>query len=350
MKNVFDDLKSKASKKNIPLLAIFELTQRCNLSCAHCYLVPDLNRNELSNREIKTILNDLAESGCLFLTFTGGEIFTRNDTFDILEHACKLGFVTTLFTNGTLLDGKSAEKLKKFNIWSVDISLYSAFPDIHDNITGVEGSWEKAVSSIKLLKSCGISVRIKCPVMRLNVNDINELLKLAEELKVIIAVDPTIAPLNNGKKDNLKLRINKKNLKNVFADSRIYQFPDCEEVSFSEKNVLCEAGKNLCCISAYGDVYPCLQLVLKAGNVLEQSFINIWKKSKVFKEVRGISINKLDQCKVCDVKQFCNRCPGLAHLEDGDLYGVSSVACEMANIKRDLSGSLKAEKFKGLKV
>ena len=70
----------------VPIRAILELTDKCNLKCVHCYRVAN-SEKILSLSEIKTIINDLCELGCIELTLTGGELFTRSDIFDIIDYA-----------------------------------------------------------------------------------------------------------------------------------------------------------------------------------------------------------------------------------------------------------------------
>ena len=79
-------------ENNIPAWSMIELTYRCNLKCSHCYLPGgqseksgESGERELTTGEVKKVLDQLAEEGCLFLAFTGGEIFLRKDVFEILD-------------------------------------------------------------------------------------------------------------------------------------------------------------------------------------------------------------------------------------------------------------------------
>jgi len=77
----YNDLEQKACANNIPVYAQMELTYTCNLKCIHCYTVADFFQKELSNKDVKRIIDQLAELGTLYLALTGGEIFTRKDFF-----------------------------------------------------------------------------------------------------------------------------------------------------------------------------------------------------------------------------------------------------------------------------
>ncbi|PYU41972.1 MAG: heme d1 biosynthesis radical SAM protein NirJ, partial [Acidobacteria bacterium] len=80
---VMDRLISRTVEKHRPLSVHFDLTYRCNERCVHCYLDHD-NHGELTTAECLQVLDDLARSGALFLTFSGGEIFLRPDLYEIL--------------------------------------------------------------------------------------------------------------------------------------------------------------------------------------------------------------------------------------------------------------------------
>ena len=83
-----------ARKKRFPLHAMFELTYRCNFRCIHCYNTDEQKsvkpQGELKTKDIFNILEQLRDLGGFYLGFTGGEIFCRNDIFDVLWQAKRL--------------------------------------------------------------------------------------------------------------------------------------------------------------------------------------------------------------------------------------------------------------------
>ena len=102
---------------------IFEITPKCNFNCVHCYLHDHHCSDELSYGEIVEIIDILYEKEVLFITFTGGDIFTRKDFIDIYMYAKKKGFIIELYTNGALITNKLIEVFKKYPPLLVDISL-----------------------------------------------------------------------------------------------------------------------------------------------------------------------------------------------------------------------------------
>src|SRR6266702_4788824 len=106
----------QARAARAPLNATIEVTRRCPLVCAHCYNnLPMGDRKaqlaELTLDEHRRLLDQMAEAGCLWLLYTGGEIFARRDFLDIYTHAKRNGFIITLYTNGTLIDERVADHL-----------------------------------------------------------------------------------------------------------------------------------------------------------------------------------------------------------------------------------------------
>ena len=100
----------------------------------------------------------------------------------------------------------------------------------------------------------------------------------------------------------------------------------------------CSAGHNTCYISPYGEVFPCVQLPVAAGNVRHRKFEDIWYRSPEMRRVESIRESQLTHCGNCSIRGYCERCPGLALMEGGDLMGAYERACEMAEMNARLAG------------
>jgi MoaA/NifB/PqqE/SkfB family radical SAM enzyme len=168
----------KAAREKIPLVCHFDLTYRCNLSCVHCYVVRE-DQPELSTSEIKDIMDQLAEAGTLYLTFSGGEIFTREDFFQIAEYARGLHFALRLMTNATLIDEQVADRVAALFPDLVSISIYSTTPEIHDGITLVPGSLARTVRAAKTLRDRKVKLEIGSVFMSQNINDYSKVYEFA---------------------------------------------------------------------------------------------------------------------------------------------------------------------------
>jgi len=331
--------------KFIPFNVIFEITYRCNLRCQHCY-IPEVNRHkdELTTEEIESVIDQLAELGCLYLTLTGGEVLLRPDFFRIARYAKRLGFALRIFTNGTLVTPQIADKIAEIMPMTVDISIYGNKGGTHDQVTRAKGTWERSMNAVRMLRERGVRTVMKLPLMTLNVGEYKEVQQVAEEIGAECRMDPTIAAMDDHNTDTLPLRIDAKALYEVFSDRQL--FP--QEQPAGAESPICEAGRNTIGISPTGEIYPCIQLQLSAGNIRDRSLKEIWENGPIMHQLRNLRVQDLKHCATCKLQKYCNRCPGLAHLEDGDWLGRSSRACQIAGIRRKIDLERKAEKLKAM--
>ena len=109
----------------------------------HCYnnlsSAQAAPEGELTYEEHCRILDEITEAGCLWLLFTGGEIFARKDFLRIYTYAKKKGLIITLFTNGTLIDEQVADTLADWWPFLVEITIYGRTKETFERVTGVPG-------------------------------------------------------------------------------------------------------------------------------------------------------------------------------------------------------------------
>ncbi|HEX2712674.1 MAG TPA: radical SAM protein [Candidatus Acidoferrales bacterium] len=348
---VMDRLVSRTVERHIPFNVHLDLTYRCNERCVHCYLEHE-DHGELTTAEVKGILDQLAAAGTLFLTLSGGEIFLRKDLFELLAYARELHFDLSLKTNALLINTERARRLRELGVRRIQISIYSADPAVHDAITKVRGSLERSIRAIRFLKSQGLQVKIACPLMKQNLTAYRSVLALAEELDVPYIFDLTITPKMDGDMSLLALRNAGRDLLPVLRDPVLNPrvnggakpagatgsaVSSGLEMGLYE-GIPCSAGHNSCYISPYGDVYPCVQMPVPTGNLRQQGFEEVWYESPKMQRVRGVRESQLPVCSRCSIRQFCERCPGLAQMEGGDLLGPYERACELAELNARLAG------------
>ena len=330
MSGLIQEMNAKALKLGIPLGVQLDVTYRCNERCIHCYLDHD-DHGEMTTREIKELLDQLADAGVFFLTLSGGEILIRRDFFEILEHARVLAFCVRLKTNAVMIREKQAERIQSFGVESIQISIYSHRPEVHDAITKVPGSLKRSLDAIRFLRTKGLRVIIANVLMLQNVQDYCDVRALAAELGVELTIDPTITPRMDGDRSLLDLNIDQAALSRVFHDQDLVGTEFCAPPANADDATLdslpCSAGHTACYISPYGDVYPCVQFPLPSGNVRRMKFLDIWRHSPQLNEVRSISLRDLTGCSECRNLKSCSRCPGLAYME-GNMRGPSIQDCE----------------------
>jgi radical SAM protein with 4Fe4S-binding SPASM domain len=255
----------------------------------------------------------------------------RKDIFEIVAYARSLLFDVRLKTNGILIGKSEAERFAELGVRDVNISIYSHLPEVHDAITRVPGSFLRSIEAVKRLKSRGLAVEIRVCVIKGGVSYAS-LRALAEELGASIRYDATIAPMLDGDRAPVSLNISPKERAEFYADPAV--LPGLEDACASPAPAdellnghFCGAGHNGCYISPQGDVMPCVQFPLVCGSLRQSSFLEIWKFSPQFTEVRGIRNRDLHVCGSCSSLSSCERCPGLA-FQEGNMRGASRQDCE----------------------
>ena len=332
MSGLLQEMAGKAFKLGTPLSVHLDITYRCNERCVHCYLDHE-DHGEMTTTEIKDLLEQLAGAGVFFLTLSGGEILLRKDFFKILEYARELTFCVKLKSNAIMIREGEAERIRALGVESIQVSIYSHRPEVHDAITKVKGSLKRSLDAIRFLKSYGLKVIIANVLMTQNYQDYPGVRALAAEIGVPCALDPTITPKMDGDRFILNLNVDRSALEQVFRDQSLVgnvtefcatsQKPDDDEM----ESLPCGAGHTGCYISPYGDVYPCVQFPLPSGNIRSRRFLDIWRNSTQLNEVRSIRLRDLPSCSKCVHGAACTRCPGLAYME-GNMRGPSIQDCE----------------------
>jgi len=330
--SLMSEIGQKAFNLGVPLAVHMDVTYRCNERCVHCYLDHD-DHGEMTTSEIKGVLDQLAEAGVFFLTFSGGEVFMRRDFFELVEHARRLMFNVKIKTNAVIIHEKEAQRIGQLGIDTIQISVYSHRAEVHDAITKLPHSFERTIQAIRFLHDQGLRVTIANVLMTANSADHAGVQQLAADLGVQYTLDPTITPMMDGNTSVLALRIPGEALPEIFHNPALvtnqeeFCAPPKPPSDEDLEGYSCSAGHSFCYISPYGDVFPCVQFPLPTGNVRQQKFLDIWNFSPQLKEVRSIRAKDLSVCSSCSHVGSCSRCPGLAYME-GSMRGPSTADCE----------------------
>lgn len=334
--------------------ATLELTYKCNEKCRHCYVVGE-KRQELTTGKIKAVLNELYDMNVFNLIFTGGEIFTRKDCFDILEYAYSKRFLMDIFTNGTLLDGMDYIRLRSCHPRCVHFSVYSHIPQKHDAVTQTPGSFEKTIKAIEACSIIGIPVNIKTPVFDETIDDIEGMVRLAETLSASIELGQNITPKKDGnlKPTALKISGEEKDNRVHYAIKNLIKTIGNETDKKQVSDKLCGAGDHSISINPYGQVYPCNLLQLCIGDVIRQPIREIWEKSDVLKWWRENNRRSRKKgCANCELIERCIFCPGEAMMRKGDPLEMYEDAClttkYVVNREAGKGGKLNGTKVKSI--
>lgn len=341
------------------------LTNRCNLFCNFCLsnATSEVNEEELGTQEWLDFFYRLKELRVFNVSFSGGEIFLRNDLFVLLKKLrSNQMHRITLLTNGTLISKDKAVLLKKLNIKNISISL-DGLKDKHNKIRG-KGAFEKTVQGIKNLIEIGIFPQVSFIPIRDNFLDMAPLIDYIAATGVSAFKINTLTPegrcvniykdivleypqqvkevldsVEKKSKDYPGLNI-KCHLGFYYHLPETYKYylekPQNYEIKHLKSG--CGAASTSCTISPTGDVIPCEGLAdFSGGNIREHDLLDIWRNSENFKIIRNLAtvpMNQTPNCKNCKYIFLCDGgCRATAYLVYKDLQA-PSVHCPYFNVEK----------------
>jgi len=328
---MLDILSTKNRIKNFfgeefPLAATLRLTKACNLRCPHCYVnagVP--SENELTLKEIRSLIDQLTELKVFYIFYTGGEPFLRKDIVEILRYTAEKQIGISISSNGVVLNKDLLEELKDipFNLFQISLD---GTEEIHDFMRG-KGRWKKAIRAIKLAKSIlKRNVGIGTVVTGKNWEIINKVIHDG----IFAGADTftLLCLILTGRADESQNPTPKQFLtavKLAFDEYEKHQpkFKIAKDTTIPSALIpkrWREKGLHLtfapCSFPYYigidsgGSVAPCDGLFnykeMIIGNVRERPLGEIWQKSKLIKELTKINPSDLKGvCKKCVYRDYC---------------------------------------------
>ncbi len=306
-----------------PLRMDLALTFRCQNNCIHCYAGGPHQTEELTTEQWKAVIDRLYDIGVFIATFTGGEPTMREDLPELLQYAQNRGIVTGLVTNGRRMKDKDyVQALEKVGLDFVQITLESHEPKVHDSITGAKGSWKETVEGIKNVVPTKIYLTTNTTLNQYNASDFLETVDFIKELGVAGFGCNSLIYSGKAKKISDKFAVSTETLKELlpkvhdkanqlglkFLWYTPTQYCSFDPVSLGLGVKSCTAAMINMCVGPNGDVYPCQSYFESLGNILKDSWQNIWNHPL------AVSIRKREyaepKCKDCPQLQICGGgCP-----------------------------------------
>lgn len=345
-----------------PFQVVWDVTYACNLKCQHCYASAGrVAADELSTEEALGVVDKLAAMGIPILALSGGEPLVRKDIFQITRRAADRGMYVSIATNGTLISETKAKEMKAAGVEYLQISLDGADAETHDNFRGIGGSFERTVQGIKNAVAQDFFVNIATTVTKKNLDQIPAIIDFADRLGVDWFMAYNFVPTGRGKyilendlspeEREVLLTMMYDRLERTNCDilttapqyARIalqrcgQAGPFIVPTHFSNTEVQgglynltefiggCGAGRFYMAIRANGNVEPCVFFPLTVGNVRTDDIGDIWKKNKVFWELRDKDALQ-ENCGSCDYRYHCGGCRARAYGYFGD-YSAPDPGC-----------------------
>ncbi|MFQ5876150.1 MAG: radical SAM protein [Acidobacteriota bacterium] len=339
----------------LPLSGSFEITFRCNLRCVHCYIPDFSGRGELTTGEVKRVLDEIADAGCLWLLLTGGEILTRKDFPEIYLHAKRRGFLLTLYTNGTLLDARTADLLAEYPPLGTEITLYGLSDETYLRTTGFPGRFTAVRRAIDLLLERGLRLALKAVAMEPLSGEIHRMEEFCRSIGVPFRYDPIIHARLDGSLAPTKARPAPERVVGYDGDDparmaewRKYYERYVLEAPRTDLLLSCGAGLNSFHIDPKGVLLTCEALPLNGYDLRRGSFLEGWYG--IVGELRDRRAAAGNVCAGCELRGMCDRCPATATLETGSPDGWIPYFCEItyrraALLERANGNREKAERY-----
>ena len=334
-------LASKLDGKKIPWVVTFEITQKCNLRCTHCYNFdrtltrPPKLESELSAAEIISTIDKIYEAGCWSLCFTGGEALVHPDIYKFIEHARSYSMQVTLKTNGVLLTPERVERLSELGVNKVWVSFYGADGHTHDTITAVKSSYEKSLKGCEEVVKHGMQLCIASVLTNDNFKQVAEMDAMAKRLNADFIITPEVTERHDGT-DSSRVHLPLlENTRAVFSENSDLFVGDSADFN-PDRFMQCGCALQSCAITATGDVYPCINAPMTAGNIRQTSFNEIWDNSPLFERIRALKHSDFKDCQGCEDKPWCGRSSGTVYTNTGDYLGTDPVTCSQAKVRREV--------------
>jgi radical SAM protein with 4Fe4S-binding SPASM domain len=162
---------------------IWNITNRCNLLCDHCYMAADGHAlpDQLTDEETIDIVRRMGEAGVPVVFLSGGEPMMRSNFWEILAEVNAQGVRPTISTNCTLINEESAKRLAQYGVRWIATSMYGP-AEFHDAMVGVPGTHARVVAAIKALRAEGIGVVLKSALSKSTWPYIFDIIQMAKDL------------------------------------------------------------------------------------------------------------------------------------------------------------------------
>lgn len=339
-------LNARVLAQRIPVNVTIEVTRRCPLECVHCYnnlpMSDDGARHgELTLAEHVKLLDELAAEGCLWILYTGGEVFARPDFLDIYRAARERGMIVTIFTNANLVTEKVADALAAMPPFSVEVTLYGATRETYERLTGIPGSYDRCLRGIRLMKERGLSVSLKTVVITVNRHELGAMKALAAELGLPFKFDAMMSPRIDCSQSPLAVRLSPEEVVGLDVEdpermAEWERFSTCflgvpKEAESDEALYHCGGGVNSCAFDPRGKMSIC---------VLSHDHEYDWRSGSVgegwrgfLRAVRDTKRSRPGKCRRCALQGVCGMCPANGALESGDPEAPVDFLCETAHLR-----------------
>lgn len=315
-----------------------EVTNYCLQSCVHCSSCAGPQASEfIPLYNLKKLINEGINLGLECFTISGGEPLLYPKLDELMDYIKLKDLGLNLYTCGVIKSsdgnlGSISEEivnvLTKNHPDKIIFSLQGGRKETHERVSGIPGSFELTLQSIRRVISGGFNVELHFVPMTINIHDIGNVIGMANSLgisRVSIlrlvpqgrVIDNLVVPVN--KSDNLYYEIEELRQKYPHISIRLGAPFSCVSMSGN----ICSAAKNKLLISATGEFYPCEAFKSLKGTrptLYDTNLAEIWENDVLLNKIRSLAVEGVAKCSSCSYYSLCNGgCPGQRMLANGDI-------------------------------
>jgi MoaA/NifB/PqqE/SkfB family radical SAM enzyme len=309
-----------ARDERLLLFAHFGLTRHCNLRCRFCFWGDEVGRRGFMPREVfQKALEEMSQMGTFEIELTGGEPTIHPEFPEFVEIASRLRFVITVTTNGFRLSEKALAAISDGLVAEVGVSVHGARAETHDRLVGRAGAWESATRNIRRLIGEGVRVSVGFVVNKENYREIEDARAMFKDMGAGFQLAVKVYnPFRLERVEGLRLRgEGLRDVVRIFPDPPVCVHP-------------CGAFTNTLYLAYNGDVWPCITLPIRLGNISGNSLEEIWegldeKSGSLRRELVSERKNAIYR----GVDYFC---PSISRACDGSLGGLDPYLKEIIDL------------------
>ncbi len=330
----------------VPHVVAWNLTRRCNLECAHCYIAagPDhAGGDELTTDECLRIAQEILDlnPNPMFI-LSGGEPLLREDLSTIAAYATARGATVVVGTNGTLLTDEKIVELKEAGVTGVAVSIESLDPTYHDRFRRGHGSLEATLAAVERLGSQQLDFVIQTTLTKGNRDELRGLVNWAAEVGAVSFNAYFLVSTGRGARmgdlspdeyeallttlvdlhvEHLGAMMVRAKCAPQFMRLVHQRVPDSPVLNYGTR---CPCGVHYCRVTPDGKLTACPYLPEPAGDLRSSPFREVWQSAPLFTALRAGELG--GKCGICEYRSVCGGCRARAYALEGD-YLAADASC-----------------------
>lgn len=327
-----------------PFVLIWELTQACELACKHCRAEAEPHRHpgELTTHEGKSLLDEAAAFGDgQLVVLSGGDPLARDDVTELVAYGTDQGLRMTMTPSGTnSLTPEQIQELADAGLRRLAVSLDGASAATHDEFRQETNSFDQTIEAARAAQEAGLPIQINTTVCRETVDELPAVRDLVADLGAVlwsvfflvpVGRGAVLDPISPNKAESVMEWLCDSQSETPFGikttEAPHYRRVALQRQADSEdagpapdgigRRTGITAGDGFAFVSHLGELYPSGFLPESAGNVTDESLVELYRDSDLFQRLRDPDSLE-GKCGACPYRNVCGGSRSRAYAHTGD--------------------------------